>query len=137
MDIGAYDVYGKVSVKNSKFINCSGDFGGVMVQLGGNLSIVGSVFIDNSVIYDGGAIYVSYTNFELINSKIMSNTLLDENFFDGGGLYCDYSNVTITNSTFEKNTKNAIYTYDSNLSVENSILMKIRKLFMGFSLHVS
>ena len=120
MDIAAYNVYGKVSVKNSKFINCMGDFGGVIVQLGGNLSIMDSDFFDNSAIYDGGAIYVSYTNFELINSKIISNTLLDENFFEGGGLYCDYSNVTITNSTFEKNAKNAIYAYDSNLSVENT-----------------
>ena len=119
MDIGTYNVNGKVSVKNSKFINCNGDFGGAIVQLDGNLSIIGSDFIDNSAIYGGGAIYVSYTNFELINSKIISNTLLDEDF-DGGGLYCDYSNVTITNSTFENNVKNAIYSYDSNLSVENT-----------------
>ena len=87
--------------------------------MGGNLSIMGSDFIDNSAIYNGGAIYVSYTNFELINSKIMSNTLLDE-AFDGGSFYCDYSNVTITNSTFENNVKNAIYSYDSNLSVEDT-----------------
>ena len=119
MDIAAYEVYGNVSVKNSKFINCKGDFGGAVVQLGGNLSIMGSDFIDNSAIYNGGAIYVSYTNFELINSKIMSNTLLDE-AFDGGSFYCDYSNVTITNSTFENNVKNAIYSYDSNLSVEDT-----------------
>ncbi|WP_407432089.1 C1 family peptidase [Methanobrevibacter sp.] len=130
IDIGANDVYGNVSVKNSKFINCNGDFGGAIVQLGGNLSIVGSDFIDNSVIYDGEAIYVSYTNFELINSKIMSNTLLDEDF-DGGGLYCDYSNVTITNSTFENNVKNAIYSYDSNLSVENTTFNENNRAIHG------
>ena len=130
MDIAAYEVYGNVSVKNSKFINCKGDFGGAVVQLGGNLSIMGSDFIDNSAIYGGGAVYVSYTNFKLINSKIMSNTLLDDDF-DGGGLYCDYSNVTITNSTFENNVKNAIYSYDSNLSVENTTFSENNQAIHG------
>ena len=109
-----------VIIKNNTFINTSANFGGAIVQLGANLTISDSNFIDNSVIYDGAAIYVSSTNFKLNNTQIISNKLLDEDF-NGGGIYCDYSNVTITNTLFENNSKNAIYSYDCNLAVENTI----------------
>ena len=115
-----YNITPRVTVKDNKFINTHANFGGAIVHLGANLNILNSEFIADSVIYDGGAIYVSCTNLELNNTKFISNKLLDEDFFDGGGLYCDNSNVSIINSLFENNTKNAIYAYDCNLSVVNT-----------------
>ena len=107
-------------VKNNTFINCSANFGGAIVQLGGNMEITDSRFLGNEVEYDGAAIYVSFVNLKLHNTQIISNRLLDEEMFNGGGIYCDKSNVTISNSFLEKNTKNAIYSYGCELSVENT-----------------
>ena len=110
----------EVTVKNTTFENSSADFGGSIVQLGGNLKITDSKFLKNSVICEGGAIYASYTNLELDSTQIISNRLTDEKLFNGGGIYCDKSNVTISNSLFENNEKNAIYSYGCALSVENT-----------------
>ena len=87
----------EVTVKNTTFENSSADFGGSIVQLGGNLKITDSKFLKNSVICEGGAIYASYTNLELDSTQIISNRLTDEKLFNGGGIYCDKSNVTISN----------------------------------------
>jgi predicted outer membrane repeat protein len=125
-----------VTIKNSRFINNSANFGGAIVQLEGNLTILDSDFIDNSVIYDGSAIYESSTNFKLINSRIISNKLLNEEY-NGGGIYCDYSNVTIINSLFENNTKNALYSYDCNLFVENSVFNKNTEAIHGVFIYSS
>ena len=107
-------------VKNNTFINCSANFGGAIVQLGGNMEINDSRFLENGAEYDGGAIYVSFVNLKLDNTKIISNRLLYEELFDGGGIYCEKSNVSISNSLLERNTKNAIYSYGCKLSIENT-----------------
>ena len=61
------DVYGEhssyatdeVIIKDSRFIDSWGNFGGAIVQLGGNLTVLNSNFTENNALYDGGAIYVS------------------------------------------------------------------------------
>lgn len=117
----SYDMFNAtVLIKNTTFTNSLANFGGALVQLGGNLKIIDSTFSNNLATNDGAAIYVSHTNSSLSNSTVTSNKLLDDEFFDGGGIYCDKSNLHIINSSFENNSKNAVYSYDSSLIVENS-----------------
>ena len=121
------DVYGEHSItstneiiiKDSQFLNCHADFGGAIVQLGGNLTVLDSLFLENQALYDGAAIYLSYTNSLFDNVSVVSNDLIYTELFDGG-IYCDQSSVSIVNSYFANNTKNAIYAYDSYLNIENT-----------------
>ena len=120
-----------VIVKNNTFIKSSANFGGAIVQLGSTLTIIDSKFLENTATYDGAAIYVSLTNLKLNNSQLTSNKIIEQNLFNGGGIYCDKSNVTIVNSFFENNTKNAIYSYDCKLYVENNIFNKNSQAIHG------
>ena len=107
-------------ILNSMFINSTGDFGGALVQLGGNISIINSIFINNTAQYDGGAIFVSNTLLSMNNTIFESNKLMDNETFNGGAIYLDDSVFNIFNSDFDNNTKNAIYTYDSYGYMDNS-----------------
>ncbi|WP_407432373.1 C1 family peptidase [Methanobrevibacter sp.] len=104
-----------VSIKNSKFLNSRGNFGGALLQSCGRLTIENSIFGNNTANYDGGAIYTSFVDFNLTNCTFESNKLEKQDSFNGGALYCDKTNLTSVSSTFTNNTKNAIYAYDSDL----------------------
>ena len=106
-------------ITNSSFINCSGDFGGALVQLGGNLTIENSAFSNNTASYDGGAVFVSGTYLNLDNNAFDSNNILNNNSSNGGAVYCDRSIVNATYLIFTNNEKNAVYTYDSILNISN------------------
>ncbi|WP_407421048.1 C1 family peptidase [Methanobrevibacter sp.] len=104
-------------IVNSTFINSNGEFGGALVQLMSNLTIMNSTFINNTAEYDGGAIYTSHTNIYLENTSFNSNKINYDYLFNGGAIYCDMADFTSISSTFTNNTKNAIYAYDSNMSI--------------------
>ena len=110
---------GYIGILNSRFINCYSEFGGAYVQLGGNLTIENSTFTNNCALYDGGAIYLSYTKTIIKNSEINENLLKTESS-NGGALYSDYSMTYIENSRIENNTKQGIYAYDGGLIVKNT-----------------
>ena len=110
---------GRTLISNATFINSSGNFGGALLQLGGDLTIKDSRFINNNVSFDGGAIYASNVNANIYNISIISNKLLNEDN-NGGGIYFEKSNLNISNSNFFNNTKNAIYAYDCNLNIAQS-----------------
>ena len=67
-------------VINSTFINASSSFGGAFVQLAGELTIKDSSFTNCSSSYDGGAVYTSNANTDIVNCKF--------NLFNWK--YCEY-----------------------------------------------
>ena len=128
-----------VKISDSAFINSYGDFGGALVQLGGNLEISNSEFINNKALYSGGAIYISNVDNGIItNSNFENNKLIIGEMFNGGGIYSDYSILTVSNSNFTKNTKNGIYAYDRNLTVEDSTFLDngeaIHGVFLNYNI---
>ncbi|WP_407414682.1 C1 family peptidase [Methanobrevibacter sp.] len=106
-------------ITNSSFFNCSGDFGGALVQLEGNLTIENSVFSNNTAEYDGGAVYVSYTNLNLDNNTFDSNNIINNKTYNGGAIYCDMSRVNATDLIFTDNDVNAVYAYNCLLNMIN------------------
>ncbi len=83
-----------VIVRNSKFNDCTSEFGGAILQLGGTLAIKNSDFVENSVEYDGGAIYTSFTSVDISNSSFKSNLASNEISYGGAG-YFDMGTVII------------------------------------------
>ncbi|WP_407431622.1 C1 family peptidase [Methanobrevibacter sp.] len=119
--MGKHRYEGYLNITNSSFTNCTGDFGGAIVQLGGILNITNSNFTENHAIFDGGAIYLSFVRSNMNNVLIDTNELVLEFLFNGGGIYLDKSSLNIKNSIFTENSKNAIYAYDSKITAENII----------------
>ncbi len=64
-------------VNNTNFTNCSSDFGGAILQLNGHLIIISSIFHSNSATYEGGAVYTSFADLFILNSKFISNNVED------------------------------------------------------------
>lgn len=58
--VGQYNNKGSDLIINyTKFINCSSDYGGAILQLSNQLEIMNCNFTNNYAIYSGGAIYTS------------------------------------------------------------------------------
>ena len=72
------------SITNSVFNNCYSGFGGAVLQLDGNLVIKNTNFTSNAAGYEGGAVYTSYTDVKIYNSKFKSNIVLDDVSYGGG-----------------------------------------------------
>ena len=108
-----------VNINNTSFNNCFSDFGGVILQLDGNLVINNTNFTSNTANYEGGAIYTSYTDVEIFNSKFKSNSLMDDISY-GGACYFDEGEVLLKGNDFVNNTGSegsAVYGYDTTLSL--------------------
>ena len=117
---------GNVTIMDTLFKDTGSEFGGAYIQLGGNLSINNTEFINNKASYAGGSIYLSYANAEIDNCMFDSNSLeLIEGYPTcGGAIYCDMGNLTVFNSTFINNSAssgNAIYAYDTSYNITESI----------------
>ena len=114
------DETGTVNIVDSRFYNSSAEYGGALVQLTGELDVEGCEFAGNTALFDGGAIYVSFTQ-TLINDTLFDeNKIADEGYSHGGAIYIDNSNTNILNSSFTANAINAVYGYDSVLYIANS-----------------
>ena len=114
---------GNVYITNTTFNQCSGDFGGALLQLGGTCNIFDSKFIDNSAKENGGAIYTSDVEV-YINKTTFTNNKADTDNGKGGALYLDYGLEVIDNCTFKNNAAKdtgAIYIYQSKYKIMNSI----------------
>lgn len=125
VDTSAEDILtlGTVSVNGCQFINCSSEFGGAILYLGGTLNVNNSNFTSNSAVYDGGAIYSSYAKANILNSNFISNHALTDGFSNGGAYYFDKGTLTINSTRLENNTASeasSIYTYDSTLILNNN-----------------
>ena len=95
-----YFRYADVKISNSNFINCYGQFGGAICDLGANSTISNSKFTGNRASYRGGAIYSLYGKFFINDCDLRNN-----HGKNGGAIFLD--NATshyITNSLFISNT---------------------------------
>ena len=64
---------GNVTIIDSKFKNVSSEFAGAYVQLGGQFWINNTEFINSHAIFNGGAVYLSFTETEINNCTFDSN----------------------------------------------------------------
>ncbi len=125
--IGESDETGNVTLIDSIFKDTYSEFGGAYLQLGGNLSIKNTEFINSHATCNGGAIYLSYTNTEINNSNFTSNSveLNDQDYPTyGGAIFSDMSTLKIDNAIFINNTASAgsaIYAYDTSYNIKNSL----------------
>ncbi|MFM5881849.1 Cysteine protease, C1A family [Methanobrevibacter gottschalkii] len=117
---------GEVIVNNTQFENCSSEFGGAILQLGGISKITNSNFTNNTAKYNGGATYFSYVH-SLINSSNFNYNKVDiiNNYPTyGGAIFNDKSDeeLNIANSNFTNNDAylgSALYIYDSKYKLNN------------------
>ena len=111
---------GFVLINNTLFKDCSSGFGGACLQLGGELYIIYSRFINNYAEFSGGAVYTSNTTVKISDSLFKGNeaNMNNEHYSScGGAIFCDNSfDFEVYDSEFTNNkAKNggAIYIYDS------------------------
>ena len=118
-------MYGKVMVINSEFDGCGSDFGGAILQLGGELYLVNSRFNNNYADTLGGAVYTSKATLSIMNSTFNENGVPteDEDYNQGGALYFDNGILIIQNSRFEDNKAfegSDAYLYDAIYQISDS-----------------
>ena len=70
-DFGSYECI--VNLNNALFENCSSQFGGAYLHLSGTCLITNSTFKNNFADYDGGAVYISTADVEIIDSTFTDN----------------------------------------------------------------
>ena len=123
--IGANEATGNVTIIGCKFIDTYSEFGGAYVQLGGDFVLKNTEFINSHAEYDGGAVYLSYTNTEIDNCTFDSNgvSIIEGYPTHGGAVFSDMSTLNITDSKFFNNVAgegSAIYAYDNSYNIKNS-----------------
>ena len=125
LNMKSYSAKNTTTIKDSIFENCSSNFGGAYVQLGGVLNLVKSEFTKNTAEYTGGAAYISNATVLIGNSKFNKNTA---KILYGGALYIDDSNSIITSCNFIDDFAGTygdeVYLYDSKYEIKNSKFSK-------------
>ena len=113
---------GTVIIANSSFEDCSSEFGGAVVQLGGILNINNTNFTSNIANYDGGAVYTSNSYVSIYNSNFISNKGLTDGFSNGGAIFNLIGSLELINCTLENNAASnasSIYSYESELTLKD------------------
>jgi C1A family cysteine protease len=115
-----------VTVTNSTFVDCYSGFGGAILALGVNINIKDCNFTKNAALFDGGAIYSSFSNMNLVNSIFDSNggysSVVGRDSY-GGAIYFDAGTLSMYDSKLINNfaqTGSAIYLYDSDYNIKNN-----------------
>lgn len=117
---------GTTVVNRTLFKNCSSEFGGAILQLGGYLNVIYSDLINNHAVFNGGAVYASNTTFYAVDSIFDNNygESIDEAVSFGGALYLDYSlDTEIEWCNFTNNRASeggAIYLFDNTFAIKNT-----------------
>ena len=114
----------KVDIINSTFINASSSFGGAYVQLGCNLTIKDSIFTNCSSEFDGGAVYLSVVDADIVNCKFNSNKAASHDNYPtyGGAVYFDDGILNMAGCEFNNNEApiaGGLYGYDSAYYLDN------------------
>lgn len=127
-DVNGNDYNPKIITTISKtlFENCTSEFGGAVLQLGGKLNVITSTFLNNSALYKGGAIYTSNVSLYVDGANFTGNKILGEDYSNGGAMFIDDGYVEVINSNFLNNTAysgGAIYVYDSYFKVTYSTFL--------------
>ena len=124
------DVFNKtvttpVTITNSRFVDCYSEFGGAVMQYGGTLTVDNCTFKDTYALFDGGALYTSYTAVNIVNSTFDENKA-EYNGTDrptyGGTIFCDMGRFNLTASTVKNSYADtaAIYLYDCSYSIADN-----------------
>ena len=115
-----------VSIINSTFTDCKSGFGAAVMALKGNVTISDCNFTDNVVLFDGGAIYSSYSIVTISNSIFDRNggygSVIGRDSY-GGAIFCDAGELNLYRSKLINNfaqSGSAIYLYDSDYDIENN-----------------
>ena len=121
--------YGDVLINRSSFINCSSGFGGAILHLGGNLTIMNSNFTDNYAVFDGGALYISNSNVTIRNSLFNNNSALypESRGSFGGAIFFDLGTLNLLDSNLTLNSAQSgsgVYLYDSNYTIDGCVFDK-------------
>ena len=122
---GANGATGNVTIIGSKFKDTYSEFGGAYVQLGGDFVLKNTEFMNSHAKYDGGAVYLSYTDTEIDNCTFDSNgvSIIEGYPTYGGAIYSDMSTLNVTESKFFNNVASAgsaIYAYDNSYRIIKS-----------------
>ena len=137
---GCYGAEGDVVIKDTLFEGTYSDFGGALIQLGGNLLVDNSDFINNGATYNGGSIYISHVVAEINKCTFDSNGIkaLENITTCGSAIYCDMSNMTLNNSRVINKSiglDSAVYACDSAYAIVNSIFMdNINAIYTDFDI---
>jgi C1A family cysteine protease len=118
---------GLATIFNVTCINASSGFGGAYLQLGGNLTLEGSNFINCSAEFDGGAVYLSNVIANITDVTFDSNKVVSQIDYptSGGAVYFDYGILNMTDCEFSGNDASiagAILIYDSKYYLDNILL---------------
>ena len=111
---------GNLNIVNSRFEDCSSEFGGAVLHLGGLLNINNTNFTSNIADYDGGAVYTSNSYVSIYNSNFISNKALTDGFSNGGAIFNDKGSLELIGCTLENNVASnasSIYSYESELTL--------------------
>lgn len=124
LDSGSSYVPQTLNVINSTFNYSFSEFGGAILDLGGNVNLVNSSFANGKAKTMGGALYTSYANLTITNCDFIDN-------FAGNAavIYYDKGRLNIDNSRFinnraassSKDKTNAIYANDADITIKNSV----------------
>ena len=125
-DIGGEGEGGNMTMLDCLFRDTYSDFGGAFLQLGGDLFLNNTEFINTHATYNGGSVYLSYVNSVINNCTFDSNSVDDIEGYPtyGGALFLDMGTYNINDSKFFNNNASAgsaIYAYDSSYNIKNSI----------------
>ena len=117
---------GNVTILDSIFKDTYSDFGGAFLQLGGDLFLNNTEFINNHATYNGGSVYLSCVNGKINNCTFTSNSVdvIEGYPTYGGAILLDMGTYNISKSKFFNNNASAgaaIYAYDSAYTISNSI----------------
>lgn len=111
---------GNLNIVNSRFEDCSSEFGGAVLHLGGLLNINNTNFTSNIADYDGGAVYTSNSYVSIYNSSFILNKALTNGFSNGGAIFNDKGSLELIGCTFKNNVASnasSIYSYESELTL--------------------
>lgn len=94
-----------VTILDCSFVNSSAMIGGAYVQLCGKLFMNNSDFTNCRASYNGGAVYLSFTESSIYNCTFNSNaaSLSEDYTAYGGAIYCDIGTMELANSSFINN----------------------------------
>ena len=125
-DIAGEGEGGYLTIIDTVFNDTYSDFGGALLQLGGDLFINNTKFINDHATYNGGAVYLSYVNGTVNNCTFDSNSVdvIEGYPTYGGAILLDMGSYNISESKFFNNNASAgaaIYAYDSSYTISNSI----------------
>ena len=139
IDGNVQNTFCPVNITNCNFINCYSGFGGAILSLGSRLIVLDSDFINNSALYDGGAIYTSYTLLFVYDSIFDGNYLQYEGIYRGtygGTIFVDMGGFNMEDCEIKNSyaqTGGAVYTYDANYDVEGNTFSNNRNFSGDYS----